>query len=96
MAFFCFSPTTGLQNPIDTMYHLQPLMFMGLFPLFLFNEGLYETFVPVICSVFNYVVLPQYDILQSPVNHKLWCSVRVCACACKQGSVWVQQRRCFG
>lgn len=30
----------GLQNPIDTMYHLQPLMFMGLFPLFLFNEGL--------------------------------------------------------
>uniref|UniRef100_A0A674BJC4 Solute carrier family 35 member C2 n=1 Tax=Salmo trutta TaxID=8032 RepID=A0A674BJC4_SALTR len=30
----------GLQNPIDTMYHLQPLMFMGLLPLFLFNEGL--------------------------------------------------------
>ncbi|XP_072370672.1 solute carrier family 35 member C2 isoform X1 [Scyliorhinus torazame] len=30
----------GLQNPIDTMYHLQPLMFVGLFPLFLFNEGL--------------------------------------------------------
>uniref|UniRef100_A0A9J7ZIC3 Solute carrier family 35 member C2 n=1 Tax=Cyprinus carpio carpio TaxID=630221 RepID=A0A9J7ZIC3_CYPCA len=30
----------GLQNPIDTMYHLQPLMFLGLFPLFLFNEGL--------------------------------------------------------
>ncbi|KAF7653391.1 hypothetical protein LDENG_00083640 [Lucifuga dentata] len=30
----------GLQNPIDTMYHLQPLMFMGLFPLFLYNEGL--------------------------------------------------------
>ncbi|XP_078062167.1 solute carrier family 35 member C2-like isoform X2 [Mustelus asterias] len=30
----------GLQNPIDTMYHLQPLMFIGLFPLFLFNEGL--------------------------------------------------------
>eukprot|EP00063_Salmo_salar_P015149 XP_013989984.1 PREDICTED: solute carrier family 35 member C2-like [Salmo salar] len=29
----------GLQNPIDTMYHLQPLMFMGLLPLFLFNEG---------------------------------------------------------
>lgn len=29
----------GLQNPIDTMYHLQPLMFMGLFPLFLYNEG---------------------------------------------------------
>uniref|UniRef100_A0A8C5EYC7 Sugar phosphate transporter domain-containing protein n=1 Tax=Gouania willdenowi TaxID=441366 RepID=A0A8C5EYC7_GOUWI len=29
----------GLQNPIDTMYHLQPLMFFGLFPLFLFNEG---------------------------------------------------------
>ncbi|MCJ8741635.1 hypothetical protein PDJAM_G00072910 [Pangasius djambal] len=30
----------GLQNPVDTMYHLQPLMFMGLFPLFMFNEGL--------------------------------------------------------
>ncbi|XP_029011938.1 solute carrier family 35 member C2 [Betta splendens] len=30
----------GLQNPIDTMYHLQPLMFLGLFPLFLYNEGL--------------------------------------------------------
>ncbi|XP_047459467.1 solute carrier family 35 member C2 [Mugil cephalus] len=30
----------GLQNPVDTMYHLQPLMFLGLFPLFLFNEGL--------------------------------------------------------
>ncbi|KAA0707027.1 Solute carrier family 35 member C2 [Triplophysa tibetana] len=30
----------GLQNPIDTMYHLQPLMFIGLFPLFLLNEGL--------------------------------------------------------
>nr|XP_036862131.1 solute carrier family 35 member C2 isoform X1 [Manis javanica]XP_036862132.1 solute carrier family 35 member C2 isoform X1 [Manis javanica]XP_036862133.1 solute carrier family 35 member C2 isoform X1 [Manis javanica] len=24
----------GLQNPIDTMFHLQPLMFLGLFPLF--------------------------------------------------------------
>lgn len=30
----------GLQNPIDAMYHLQPLMFLGLFPLFLFNEAL--------------------------------------------------------
>ncbi|XP_039591144.1 solute carrier family 35 member C2 [Polypterus senegalus] len=30
----------GLQNPVDTMYHLQPLMFLGLFPLFFFNEGL--------------------------------------------------------
>ncbi|KAM3871659.1 solute carrier family 35 member C2-like [Diretmus argenteus] len=30
----------GLQNPVDTMYHLQPLMFMGLLPLFLYNEGL--------------------------------------------------------
>ncbi|KAG7521146.1 hypothetical protein JOB18_043434 [Solea senegalensis] len=29
----------GLQNPIDAMFHLQPLMFFGLFPLFLFNEG---------------------------------------------------------
>lgn len=30
----------GLQNPIDAMYHLQPLMFLGLYPLFLYNEGL--------------------------------------------------------
>ncbi|XP_040907762.1 solute carrier family 35 member C2 [Toxotes jaculatrix] len=30
----------GLQNPIDAMYHLQPLMFLSLFPLFLYNEGL--------------------------------------------------------
>lgn len=30
----------GLQNPIDAMFHLQPLMFLGLFPLFLYNEGL--------------------------------------------------------
>ncbi|XP_054835849.1 solute carrier family 35 member C2 [Eublepharis macularius] len=30
----------GLQNPIDTMFHLQPLMFLGLFPLFAAIEGL--------------------------------------------------------
>ncbi|KAM9785887.1 solute carrier family 35 member C2-like [Neosynchiropus ocellatus] len=30
----------GLQNPVDTLYHLQPLMFLGLFPLFLYNEAL--------------------------------------------------------
>ncbi|XP_061696022.1 solute carrier family 35 member C2 [Syngnathoides biaculeatus] len=30
----------GLQNPVDAMYHLQPLMFLGLFPLFIYNEGL--------------------------------------------------------
>uniref|UniRef100_A0A8D0FHF1 Solute carrier family 35 member C2 n=1 Tax=Strix occidentalis caurina TaxID=311401 RepID=A0A8D0FHF1_STROC len=30
----------GLQNPIDTMFHLQPLMFLGLFPLFVVFEGL--------------------------------------------------------
>nr|XP_014348272.1 PREDICTED: solute carrier family 35 member C2 isoform X2 [Latimeria chalumnae] len=30
----------GLQNPVDTMYHMQPLMFIGLFPLFVLNEGL--------------------------------------------------------
>ncbi|XP_034028031.1 solute carrier family 35 member C2 isoform X2 [Thalassophryne amazonica] len=30
----------GLHNPIDAMYHLQPLMFLSLFPLFLYNEGL--------------------------------------------------------
>ncbi|XP_064024019.1 solute carrier family 35 member C2 isoform X2 [Pogoniulus pusillus] len=30
----------GLQNPIDTMFHLQPLMLLGLFPLFAVFEGL--------------------------------------------------------
>ncbi|KAK7884036.1 hypothetical protein WMY93_027159 [Mugilogobius chulae] len=35
----------GLQNPIDAMFHLQPLMFLGLFPLFLFNEGVMHTVV---------------------------------------------------
>uniref|UniRef100_A0A8C5TIZ5 Solute carrier family 35 member C2 n=1 Tax=Malurus cyaneus samueli TaxID=2593467 RepID=A0A8C5TIZ5_9PASS len=30
----------GLQNPIDIMFHLQPLMFLGLFPLFAVFEGL--------------------------------------------------------
>ncbi|NWJ03242.1 S35C2 protein, partial [Crypturellus undulatus] len=30
----------GLQNPIDTMFHLQPLMFLGLLPLFAVFEGL--------------------------------------------------------
>lgn len=31
----------GLQNPIDAMFHLQPLMFLSLFPLFLSIEGLH-------------------------------------------------------
>ncbi|NXK81901.1 S35C2 protein, partial [Amazona guildingii] len=30
----------GLQNPIDIIFHLQPLMFLGLFPLFVVSEGL--------------------------------------------------------
>ncbi|NP_001026036.1 solute carrier family 35 member C2 [Gallus gallus] len=30
----------GLQNPIDIMFHLQPLMFLVLFPLFAVFEGL--------------------------------------------------------
>ncbi|KAJ6633951.1 hypothetical protein lerEdw1_014234 [Lerista edwardsae] len=30
----------GLQHPIDTMFHLQPAMFLGLFPLFAVFEGL--------------------------------------------------------
>ncbi|KAG8131435.1 hypothetical protein E2320_009372 [Naja naja] len=29
----------GLQNPIDTMFHLQPAMFLSLFPLFAVFEG---------------------------------------------------------
>lgn len=29
----------GLQNPIDIMFHLQPLMFLVLFPLFAVFEG---------------------------------------------------------
>lgn len=32
-------PPLGLQNPIDTMFHLQPLMFLSLFPLFVSIEG---------------------------------------------------------
>lgn len=32
--------SAGLQNPIDTMFHLQPLMFLGLFPLFAIFEGM--------------------------------------------------------
>ncbi|XP_057385535.1 solute carrier family 35 member C2 isoform X1 [Balaenoptera acutorostrata] len=31
----------GLQNPVDTMFHLQPLMLLGLFPLFAVFEGLH-------------------------------------------------------
>ncbi|NXK51715.1 S35C2 protein, partial [Chauna torquata] len=31
----------GLQNPIDIMFHLQPLMFLMLFPLFAVFEGLH-------------------------------------------------------
>ncbi|XP_069507305.1 solute carrier family 35 member C2 isoform X2 [Ambystoma mexicanum] len=31
----------GLQNPIDAMFHLQPLMFLSLFPLFIVIEGLH-------------------------------------------------------
>lgn len=34
------SRCAGLQNPIDTMFHLQPLMFLGLFPLFAVFEGM--------------------------------------------------------
>ncbi|XP_053099298.1 solute carrier family 35 member C2 isoform X5 [Hemicordylus capensis] len=30
----------GLKHPIDTMFHLQPAMFLGLFPLFAAFEGL--------------------------------------------------------
>lgn len=40
--FFTFPPLLfdpGLQNPVDALYHLQPLMFIGLFPLFQYNEG---------------------------------------------------------
>lgn len=32
----CFA---GLHHPIDTMFHLQPVMFLGLFPLFAAFEG---------------------------------------------------------
>ncbi|XP_030624518.1 solute carrier family 35 member C2 [Chanos chanos] len=54
----------GLQNPVDTMYHLQPIMFLGLLPLFIYNEGLnltksdelfhpkeYSTLVPILLSL---------------------------------------------
>lgn len=32
-------PHAGLQNPVDALYHLQPLMFLSLFPLYQYNEG---------------------------------------------------------
>ncbi|OCT62805.1 hypothetical protein XELAEV_18043896mg [Xenopus laevis] len=32
----------GLQNPIDTMFHLQPVMFLSLFPLFIGIEVSYK------------------------------------------------------
>lgn len=38
VAHLCPRPA-GLQNPIDTMFHLQPVMFLGLFPLFAIFEG---------------------------------------------------------
>lgn len=38
---FLLSHHSGLQNPVDALYHIQPLMFIGLFPLFQYNEGLY-------------------------------------------------------
>ena len=34
--FLCF---LGLQNPIDTIYHLQPVMALGLLPLAFIIEG---------------------------------------------------------
>uniref|UniRef100_A0A3Q3IYM0 Sugar phosphate transporter domain-containing protein n=1 Tax=Monopterus albus TaxID=43700 RepID=A0A3Q3IYM0_MONAL len=40
----------GLQNPVDTMYHLQPLMFLDLFPLFLYNEGEINSYVIILSS----------------------------------------------
>lgn len=36
----------GLQNPIDTMFHLQPLMFLSLFPLYVGIEGLHVSTSP--------------------------------------------------
>ncbi|XP_036178484.1 solute carrier family 35 member C2 isoform X5 [Myotis myotis] len=36
-----FSCRRRILNPIDTMFHLQPLMFLGLFPLFAIFEGLH-------------------------------------------------------
>lgn len=38
---FMLSLHSGLQNPVDALYHIQPLMFIGLFPLFQYNEGEY-------------------------------------------------------
>ncbi|XP_053099299.1 solute carrier family 35 member C2 isoform X6 [Hemicordylus capensis] len=42
----------GLKHPIDTMFHLQPAMFLGLFPLFAAFEG------PVLSCVREAVPLP--------------------------------------
>ncbi|XP_069808636.1 solute carrier family 35 member C2 [Dendropsophus ebraccatus] len=41
----------GLQNPIDTMFHLQPLMFLSLYPLFIGIEGLH---VSTSTQIFRY------------------------------------------
>lgn len=51
----CCLSLPGLQNPVDALYHLQPLMFIGLFPLFQYNEGECSVGVPSSSSpqVFN-------------------------------------------
>lgn len=52
----------GLQNPIDTMFHLQPLMFLGLFPLFAIFEGRLGRLPRVL----------QYSRPQPPLSPALW------------------------
>ena len=37
---YCFE-ITGLRNPIDTLYHVQPIMTFSLMPLAFIIEGMY-------------------------------------------------------
>ncbi|POI30896.1 hypothetical protein CIB84_005352 [Bambusicola thoracicus] len=43
----------GLQNPIDIMFHLQPLMFLVLFPLFAVFEGATSSLTLSIAGIFK-------------------------------------------
>lgn len=55
----------GLQNPVDALYHLQPLMFLSLFPLYQYNEGKESSLIDPNClsklsksSEFNFCSAP--------------------------------------
>lgn len=75
----CWILPPGLQNPIDAMYHLQPLMFLGLFPLFLYNEGEFgATPFLILLRLFCFTIL-RVSVVCSVREfwrlHPLWCVV---------------------